>query len=82
MIAAATSLQEAAQPKAGNGALVATLLEALTEAGRANGTALMREVVRHIKNRLPVVSAEVGLRHTPIVVEIGLDFPIARNKPH
>ncbi|MCM3905577.1 MAG: caspase family protein [Pyrinomonadaceae bacterium] len=78
LIAAATPLQEAVQPTSGNGALVATLLEALRGDGRATGGALwMRQLVKHIQQRLPELSAEIGQRHTPMTVSSGVDFAIA-----
>jgi WD40 repeat protein len=79
VIAAATTLQQAVQPAAGGrGALVATLLEALSKSGRARGRAVwMRDVVKHVEEWLPTVSEEIGQRHTPMVVASGLDFPVA-----
>jgi WD40 repeat protein len=81
IIAAATPLQEAVQPKKGNGALVATLLEALGENGQTNADNVwMRELIKYIQNRLPEVSEEIGQRHTPMTVASGVDFAIASSK--
>lgn len=76
VIAAATPLQEAVQPKTGNGALVATLLEALGSEG-PDGAVWMRELIKYVEHRLPEVSERIGQRHTPMIVSSGLDFPIA-----
>jgi hypothetical protein len=76
IIAAATPLQQAVQPKDSNGALVATLLEALRLGPESNGGLVwMRDLVRQIQQRLPEVSAKMGQRHTPMVVSVGVDFP-------
>lgn len=78
VIAAATPLQEAVQPKVGNGALVATLLEAMMVAGQNQGGKVwMRDVVDYVQRQLPKISKEFGQSHTPMIVSIGLDFPIA-----
>jgi len=78
IIAAATPLQEAVQPKTGNGALVVTLLEALRAQGQpTDGAVWIRELVKRVEQRLPVVSARIGQRHTPMIVSSGVDFIIA-----
>jgi WD40 repeat protein len=84
VIAAATPLQEAMQHATqGSSALGMTLLEALRGEGReGEGAVGMREVVRHVRRRLPEVSERAfNRRHTPMVVETGLDFPIAAARP-
>lgn len=80
IIAAATPLQEAVQPKSGNGALVATLLEGLrSERAPVTGEEIwIRELIKHIQQRLPEVSAQIGQRHTPMIVSTGVDFSIAK----
>jgi uncharacterized caspase-like protein len=79
VIAAATPLQVAVQPKSGNGALVITLLEALQPRdGPAGDTVWIRQVIKHIEQRLPIVSAAIGQSHTPMTVYAGVDFPIAK----
>ncbi len=78
IIAAATPLQQAVQPKAGNGALVSTLLEALRDGQSASGKVWIRDLVKHIEQRLPEVSASTGQRHTPMIVSTGVDFRIAK----
>ncbi|HKO99575.1 MAG TPA: caspase family protein [Pyrinomonadaceae bacterium] len=81
VIAAATPLQEAVQPKNGNGALVAALLEALTANGQTiGGEVSMRDLVKYIERRLPEISEKIGQRHTPMVVSLGVDFPIAERR--
>jgi WD40 repeat protein len=82
VIAAATPLQEAVQPKAGNGALVKTLLEGLRSTGQVNDKRVwMRDLVKYIQQHLPEVSTQIGQRHTPMIVSSGLDFSIAEKKP-
>jgi hypothetical protein len=77
VIAAATPLQQAVQPVVGNGALVTTLLEALAATDkRGDGRVWLRDVVRQVQRRLPEVSREIGLSHTPMFVSAGVDFPI------
>lgn len=80
IIAAATPLQEAVQPKAGNGALVSTLLETLRDGQSASREIWIRDLVNHIEQRLPEVSAKIGQRHTPMIVSIGVDFPISSRR--
>jgi WD40 repeat protein/uncharacterized caspase-like protein len=81
VIAAATPLQEAVQPKAGNGALIATLLEAFQAEGQITGETLwMRDLIKYIQRRLPELSAQIGQRHTPMIVSSGVDFPISEKK--
>jgi uncharacterized caspase-like protein len=75
IIAASTPLQEAVQGRE-NSALGATLLEALTNKKRGSGKLWMSDVVRYIRRRLPQASKEVGSAHTPIIISIGLDFPL------
>jgi WD40 repeat protein len=78
IIAAATPLQEAVQPKTGNGALVVTLLEVLRDENKTtSGEVWMRDLVKHLQKRLPEVSAQIGQTHTPMVMSIGQDFPLA-----
>lgn len=80
LIAAATPLQEAVQPKVGNGALVKTLLEELKSEGHGSRRDVwIRDVAKRIERRLPEVSAQIGERHTPMTVSSGLDFRIAGN---
>lgn len=78
VIAATTPLQEAVQPRAGNGALVSTLLEALRDRQSAGGDIWIRDLVKHIERRLPEVSAKTGQSHTPMIVSTGVDFRIAK----
>jgi len=78
VIAAATTLQQAVQPKAGNSALVEVLLEALREGDMAaDGKVWVRGVVSRIQRRLPEVSERLGRRQNPMDIANGLDFPIA-----
>jgi WD40 repeat protein len=80
LIASATPLQEALQPVAGQGSMVMTLLEALRGGASASGgEVLMRDVVRHVRRRLPEISARAGggKGHTPMVFASGLDYPLA-----
>ena len=79
IIASATPLQEALQPAAGYGAMVTALLEALNGGASADGGAVwIRDVVRHVRRRLPQVSAGAGggKGHTPMVFASGLDYPL------
>jgi WD40 repeat protein len=81
VIASATPLQEALQPiGGGQGAMVAALLEALREGMPVGGGEVsIRDVVRHVRRRLPEISARAGgdRGHTPMVFASGLDYPIA-----
>jgi WD40 repeat protein len=80
VIASATPLQEALQPVGGHGATVTALLEALGGNPPAgNREVLIRDVVRHIRRRLPEISARAGggKGHTPMVFASGLDYPVA-----
>ncbi len=80
IIAATTPLQEAVQPKSGNGALVATLLEGLRSerVPVTRGEIWIRELIKHIQQRLPEVSAQIGQRHTPMIIASGIDFMLAK----
>jgi WD40 repeat protein len=83
IIAAATPLQDAVQPKNGNGALVTSFLESLRDAAQqGDGEVWMREVTKHIERRLPEISAQIGQRHTPMIVSLGLDFALAKTRVH
>jgi hypothetical protein len=75
IIASATTLQEAIQPKAGNGALVKVLIDRL-KGRQAAEKVWMRDLTIYIKEHLPEVSAQIGQRHTPIITSLGLDFPL------
>lgn len=77
LIAVATPLQEAVQPKIGYGALVTTLMEALRSDQQPRGSVWMRDLVKYIQLRLPAVSAQIGQRHTPMIVPSGVDFVLA-----
>lgn len=86
IIAAATPLQYALQPKSlGNGALVAALLEAL-DGGPGEGTVSIADLIEHVKRRTPEISKEftganAPLVQTPLMVSSGVDFAITNRKP-
>jgi WD40 repeat protein/tetratricopeptide (TPR) repeat protein len=80
IIAAATPLQQANEPRIGNSALVSTLLEILKSRPSASGEVRIKDLVRQIEKDLPEVSAKAGVRQTPMIVSTGVDFAIARSK--
>lgn len=80
LIAVATPLQEAVQPRIGYGALVTTLTEALRSDQQQSGNVWMRDLVKYIQLRLPEVSERIGQRHTPMIVSSGVDFALATRK--
>lgn len=86
IIAAASPLQYALQPKSlGNGPLVAALLEAL-KGKPGSGVTSVADLVEHIRRRTPEISKEFSgaaapLVQTPLIVSNGVDFAIANKEP-
>ncbi len=86
IIVAATPLQSAWQQagaaegagRVGNGPLVQSLLEALAAPGGSeNGVITMRRMVSIFEGRMKENAAVIGTNQTPLVVQLGADFPIA-----
>jgi uncharacterized caspase-like protein len=80
VITATTPLQEAVQSsESRNDPVVSALLGAF-ESVNDDGEARIRDVVRYLQAQIPLLSAHAGERHTPMVIQMGVDFPLASNK--
>ena len=67
----------------GHSWLTQAVLEALDGAGESDGEEIrMRNMVRYIERRLSDPAHSSKVKQTPLLVTIGLDFPIALRERH
>jgi uncharacterized caspase-like protein len=75
LIASSTPLQDAVAPNTGNDALVSTPLAAFL-GGTTDHALSIRELTRYVRKELPLRSDNAKHPQTPMIVELGVDFPI------
>jgi hypothetical protein len=62
VVAAATPLEDAIQPRVGTTALITVLLSALSQPSSQNGTLAIRDLIKQIERELPITSSLLSQR--------------------
>jgi WD40 repeat protein len=76
LIMSSTPLEEAIAPITGDDVLVSTLLAAF-HTGPTGHALSIRDLTRYVRKELPRLSNDPNYQQTPMIVEVGVDFPIA-----